>query len=68
MNNAPRAERVSTLELFFDLVLVVMITQLTAVIRAEPTVLVGLHVVLLLAVIFGVGAQRVPVVGLLRRR
>lgn len=42
MNNAPRAERVSTLELFFDLVFVVTITQLTAVIRAEPTVLVGL--------------------------
>ncbi len=45
-------QRVSTLELFFDLVFVFTITQLTAVIRAEPTLLVALHVVLLLAIIF----------------
>jgi low temperature requirement protein LtrA len=43
--------RVSTLELFFDLVFVFTITQLTSVLAAHLTVLTGLRVMLMLAVI-----------------
>ena len=49
---AERAERVSTLELFFDLVFVFTITQLTAVISDDPTARGLLRVVLMLGVIF----------------
>ncbi len=52
MKPAPVAQRVSTLELFFDLVFVFTITQLTAVLREEPTLLVALQVFLMLAIIF----------------
>jgi low temperature requirement protein LtrA len=52
MKPAPLVQRVSTLELFFDLVFVFTITQLTAVLREEPTLVVALHVVLMLAIIF----------------
>ncbi|MBA3279897.1 MAG: low temperature requirement protein A [Geodermatophilaceae bacterium] len=52
MKPAPLAQRVSTLELFFDLVFVFTITQLTAVLRVEPTPLVALQVLLMLAIIF----------------
>jgi low temperature requirement protein LtrA len=47
-----RAERVSTLELFFDLVFVFTITQLTAVLSDDPTARGLLRVVLMLGVIF----------------
>jgi low temperature requirement protein LtrA len=47
-----QAERVSTLELFFDLVFVFTITQLTAVLSADPTPRGLLQVVLMLGVIF----------------
>jgi low temperature requirement protein LtrA len=47
-----RAERVSTLELFFDLVFVFTITQLTAVISDDPSARGLLRVVLMLGVIF----------------
>jgi low temperature requirement protein LtrA len=49
---AERVERVSTLELFFDLVFVFTITQLTAVIGDDPTARGLLRVVLMLGVIF----------------
>jgi low temperature requirement protein LtrA len=49
---AERAERVSTLELFFDLVFVFTITQLTAVLSDDPTLRGLLRVVLILGVIF----------------
>ena len=48
---AGQAERVSTLELFFDLVFVFTITQLTAVLSADPTPRGLLRVVLMLGVI-----------------
>jgi low temperature requirement protein LtrA len=47
-----RVERVSTLELFFDLVFVFTITQLTAVLSDDPTLRGLLRVVLMLGVIF----------------
>jgi low temperature requirement protein LtrA len=47
-----QAERVSTLELFFDLVFVFTITQLTAVLSADPTLRGLLRVVLMLGVIY----------------
>jgi low temperature requirement protein LtrA len=47
-----RVERVSTLELFFDLVFVFTITQLTAVLSDDPTPRGLLRVVLMLGVIF----------------
>jgi low temperature requirement protein LtrA len=49
---AERVERVSTLELFFDLVFVFTITQLTAVLSDDPTLRGLLRVVLMLGVIF----------------
>jgi low temperature requirement protein LtrA len=49
---AERVERVSTLELFFDLVFVFTITQLTAVLSDDPTPRGLLRVVLMLGVIF----------------
>ena len=49
---AERAERVTTLELFFDLVFVFTITQLTAVVSDDPTGRGLLRVVLMLGVIF----------------
>ncbi|HEV3505222.1 MAG TPA: low temperature requirement protein A, partial [Actinomycetes bacterium] len=49
---AERAERVSTLELFFDLVFVFTITQLTGVVSDDPTARGLLRVVLMLGVIF----------------
>jgi low temperature requirement protein LtrA len=49
---AERLERVSTLELFFDLVFVFTITQLTAVLSDDPTARGLLRVVLMLGVIF----------------
>ena len=49
---AERAERVSTLELFFDLVFVFTITQLTAVVSDDPTGRGLARVVLMLGVIF----------------
>jgi low temperature requirement protein LtrA len=49
---AEQAERVSTLELFFDLVFVFTITQLTAVLSDDPTIRGLLRVVLMLGVIF----------------
>jgi low temperature requirement protein LtrA len=48
---AERVERVSTLELFFDLVFVFTITQLTAVLSDDPTLRGLLRVVLMLGVI-----------------
>jgi low temperature requirement protein LtrA len=45
------AARVSTLELFFDLVFVFTITQLTAVLANEVTVVVTLRVMLMLAIV-----------------
>jgi low temperature requirement protein LtrA len=45
------AARVSTLELFFDLVFVFTITQLTAVLANDITVVVTLRVLLMLAII-----------------
>ncbi len=47
-----RAERVSTLELFFDLVFVFTITQLTALLAAEPDAVGLAKVVVLLLVIW----------------
>jgi low temperature requirement protein LtrA len=47
-----QAERVSTLELFFDLVFVFTITQLTAVLSGDPTWRGLLRVVLMLGVIY----------------
>ena len=47
-----RVERVSTLELFFDLVFVFTITQLTGVLSDDPTLRGLLRVVLMLGVIF----------------
>jgi low temperature requirement protein LtrA len=47
-----QAERVSTLELFFDLVFVFTITQLTAVLSDDPTPRGLLRVVLMLGVIY----------------
>jgi low temperature requirement protein LtrA len=49
---AERVERVSTLELFFDLVFVFTITQLTGVLSDDPTARGLLRVVLMLGVIF----------------
>jgi low temperature requirement protein LtrA len=49
---AERVERVSTLELFFDLVFVFTITQLTTVLSDDPTGRGLLRVVLMLGVIF----------------
>jgi low temperature requirement protein LtrA len=49
---AGQAERVSTLELFFDLVFVFTITQLTAVLSDDPTLRGLLRVVLMLGVIY----------------
>jgi low temperature requirement protein LtrA len=49
---AERVERVSTLELFFDLVFVFTITQLTAVLSDDPTPRGLLRVVLMLGVIY----------------
>jgi low temperature requirement protein LtrA len=49
---AEQVERVSTLELFFDLVFVFTITQLTAVLSNDPTPRGLLRVVLMLGVIF----------------
>jgi low temperature requirement protein LtrA len=49
---AERVERVSTLELFFDLVFVFTITQLTAVLSDDPTLRGLLRVVLMLGVIY----------------
>jgi low temperature requirement protein LtrA len=49
---AGQAERVSTLELFFDLVFVFTITQLTAVLSDDPTLRGLLRVALMLGVIF----------------
>jgi low temperature requirement protein LtrA len=49
---AERVERVSTLELFFDLVFVFTITQLTAVLSDDPTLRGLLRVTLMLGVIF----------------
>ncbi|HJW61064.1 MAG TPA: low temperature requirement protein A [Actinomycetota bacterium] len=49
---AERTERVSTLELFFDLVFVFTITQLTAVLSDDPSLRGLLRVVLMLGVIF----------------
>jgi low temperature requirement protein LtrA len=49
---AEQAERVSTLELFFDLVFVFTITQLTAVLSDDPTPRGLLRVVLMLGVIY----------------
>ena len=49
---AGQAERVSTLELFFDLVFVFTITQLTAVLGDDPTPRGLLRVVLMLGVLF----------------
>ncbi|HEY6665637.1 MAG TPA: low temperature requirement protein A, partial [Propionibacteriaceae bacterium] len=45
-------ERVSTLELFFDLVFVFTITQLTSVLAHEPDLLHLLRVAVMLAIIF----------------
>ncbi len=47
-----RAERVSTLELFFDLVFVFTVTQLTALLAAEPDAVGLVKFVLLLLVIW----------------
>ena len=47
-----QAERVSTLELFFDLVFVFTITQLTAVLSDDPTPRGLVRVVLMLGVIY----------------
>ncbi|MFL5792862.1 MAG: low temperature requirement protein A [Actinomycetota bacterium] len=49
---AERVERVSTLELFFDLVFVFTITQLTARLSDDPTLRGLLRVVLMLGVIY----------------
>jgi low temperature requirement protein LtrA len=49
---AERGARVSTLELFFDLVFVFTITQLTSVLSDDPTARGLLRVVLMLGVIF----------------
>jgi low temperature requirement protein LtrA len=49
---AERTDRVSTLELFFDLVFVFTITQLTALLSGDPTLRGLLRVVLALGVIF----------------
>jgi low temperature requirement protein LtrA len=49
---AERTDGVSTLELFFDLVFVFTITQLTAVLSGDPTLRGLLRVVLMLGVIF----------------
>jgi low temperature requirement protein LtrA len=45
-------ERVTTLELFFDLVFVFTITQLTTVLHAEPTARGAVQVILMLGVIW----------------
>ncbi len=50
--DGPMIERVSTLELFFDLVFVFTITQLTAVIGEDPTWCSALRAAVMLAVIF----------------
>ena len=47
-----RSARVSSLELFFDLVFVFTITQLTVVLVAESDAASALHVVVMLAVIW----------------
>jgi low temperature requirement protein LtrA len=49
---AERTDRVSTLELFFDLVFVFTITQLTALLSGDPTLRGLLRVVLALGVIY----------------
>jgi low temperature requirement protein LtrA len=49
---AERTDRVSTLELFFDLVFVFTITQLTAVLSGDPSPRGLLRVVLMLGVIY----------------
>src|SRR5438094_3036891 len=49
---APEAGRVTTLELFFDLVFVFTITQLTAVLYHAPTLRSVVQVVLMLGVIW----------------
>jgi low temperature requirement protein LtrA len=50
-SNQP-VSRVSTLELFFDLVFVFTITQLTGLLAGEMTLVVLLRVILMLAIIF----------------
>jgi len=50
--NPDRIERVSTLELFFDLVFVFTITQLTGLLVHDPDLLHLLQVAVLLAIIF----------------
>ena len=52
MTSASTGQRVSTLELFFDLVFVFTITQLTATLREDPTILRAAQVLVLLAIIF----------------
>jgi low temperature requirement protein LtrA len=49
---APEVDRVTTLELFFDLVFVFTITQLTAVVYHDPSARSLLQVVLMLGVIY----------------
>jgi len=49
---SPGADRVSSLELFFDLVFVLTITQLTAVLFERPTLRGLVQVVLMLSLIF----------------
>ena len=51
-SNPDQIERVSTLELFFDLVFVFTITQLTGVLAHDPDALHLLQVAVLLAIIF----------------
>src|SRR3954453_23714985 len=51
-DSEPAELRVSTLELFFDLVFVFTITQLTAVLAGRPTGIGLLHVSLMLVVIW----------------
>ena len=52
MSRPATEQRVSTLELFFDLVFVFTITQLTASLRHEPTLLGAVQVAVLLSIIF----------------
>jgi low temperature requirement protein LtrA len=52
VDEADEATRVSTLELFFDLVFVFTVTQLTAVLVRDPTAVGLLQVALMLAVIW----------------
>src|SRR3954464_1776703 len=52
MGEAERETRVTTLELFFDLVFVFTITQLTSVVVGEPNLAGVVRIVLMLGVIF----------------